>query len=67
MVADFLKELEDDELRVCPYLLMGKVFPEWMDKELGVGKSLLYTALSRASGRDEMRLEELLRSGRAHV
>lgn len=61
MVADFLKELEEEELRICPYLLMGKIFPEWMDRELGVGKSLLYNALSRASGRNETELEELLR------
>ncbi|MHC1597389.1 MAG: ATP-dependent DNA ligase, partial [Methermicoccaceae archaeon] len=60
-VASFLTELDEDELGVCPLMLMGRVFPEWMSLELGVGKSLLYSALSSASGLSSTQLDEVLR------
>jgi len=60
-VATFLRTLDEGELAVCPLLLMGTVFAEWKGLELGVGKSLLYTALSTASGWSPHKLDELLR------
>jgi len=60
-VATFLRALEESELAVCPLLLMGTVFAEWRGLELGVGKSLLYAALSSASGWSARQLDELLR------
>jgi len=60
-LASFLKEMSGEELKVCPLLLMGRVFPEWINVELGVGKSLLYSALSSASGWSTGQLDEVLR------
>ena len=50
-VADFLKKVEDPELlEIVPYLILGKVFPDWDERELGVGEKLLIRAVSMATG-----------------
>ncbi|WP_175060264.1 ATP-dependent DNA ligase [Thermococcus sp. 2319x1] len=50
-VADFLKKAEDPELlEIIPYLILGKVFPDWDERELGVGEKLLIRAVSMATG-----------------
>ena len=50
IVAEFLKEVPEDLLDIIPSLLIGEVFPEWSEMELGVGPSLLYEALAFVSG-----------------
>ena len=50
-VADFLKKVEDKELlEIVPYLILGKVFPDWDERELGVGEKLLIKAVAMATG-----------------
>ncbi|ALV62465.1 ATP-dependent DNA ligase [Thermococcus sp. 2319x1] len=50
-VAEFLKKAEDPELlEIIPYLILGKVFPDWDERELGVGEKLLIRAVSMATG-----------------
>ncbi len=50
-VADFLKKVEDEELlEIVPYLILGKVFPDWDERELGVGEKLLIRAVAMATG-----------------
>ncbi|ADT84930.1 ATP-dependent DNA ligase [Thermococcus barophilus] len=50
-VADFLKKVEDEELlEIVPYLILGKVFPDWDERELGVGEKLLIKAVAMATG-----------------
>jgi|Deesub1362A_J573_1020465.scaffolds.fasta_scaffold00672_21 DNA ligase-1 len=50
IVAEFLKSVPDDLLDITPSLLIGEVFPEWSEMELGVGPSLLYEAVAFVSG-----------------
>ncbi|NJE05354.1 ATP-dependent DNA ligase [Thermococcus sp. M36] len=56
-VADFLKKTPDDLLEIVPYLILGKVFPDWDERELGVGEKLLIKAVSMATGVPEREIE----------
>ena len=56
-VADFLKKTPDELLEIVPYLILGKVFPDWDERELGVGEKLLIRAVSMATGVPEKEIE----------
>ncbi|CAD5245169.1 ATP-dependent DNA ligase [Thermococcus camini] len=60
-VADFLKRTPDDLLEIVPYLILGKVFPDWDERELGVGEKLLIKAVSMATGVPEREIENSVR------
>jgi DNA ligase-1 len=60
-VAELLKKVSCDELPVVTHFIMGEVFPSWSDEELGIGTSLLYTALSKAAGLSVKEIENLVR------
>ncbi|USG99379.1 ATP-dependent DNA ligase [Thermococcus argininiproducens] len=50
-VSDFLKSVTKPELlEIVPYMILGKVFPDWDERELGVGEKLLIKAVSMATG-----------------
>lgn len=57
LVADFLKRVPEDHLDFIPYLILGDVFPEWDERELGVGEKLLIKAVSMATGVDPKEIE----------
>ena len=61
-VAEMLKEVTCEELPVVTHFVMGEVFPAWSSDELGIGSSLLYTALSKASGVPLKEIENLVRN-----
>jgi len=61
VVASFLKEVDDDELEIATRFIMGSVFPVWSEKELGIGTSLLYTAIAKTSSLPVRRIEEFVR------
>jgi len=60
-VADFLKRTPDELLEIVPYLILGKVFPDWDERELGVGEKLLIKAVSIATGVPEREIENSVR------
>ena len=47
ILANFLKELKEPEVI---YLLQGKVYPDYSEKEFGISEKLCIKALERASG-----------------
>lgn len=49
-VAAVLPRLGDDELPVFVRFVMGRVFPDWSTKKLGVGPNLLYDAVAYVAG-----------------
>ena len=49
-VAGVLPRLGDDELPVFVRFIMGRVFPDWSTKKLGVGPNLLYDAVAYVAG-----------------
>jgi DNA ligase-1 len=61
VVASFLKEVDDDELEIVTRFIMGSVFPVWSEKELGIGMSLLYTAIAKTSSLPVRQIEELVK------
>ncbi|ASJ05387.1 MULTISPECIES: ATP-dependent DNA ligase [Thermococcus] len=60
-VADFLKKTPDELLEIIPYLILGKVFPDWDERELGVGEKLLIKAVSMATGVPEREIENSIK------
>ena len=61
VVADFLREVDDDELEIVTRFIMGSVFPVWSNLEPGVGPSLLYNAISKASSLPVKRVESFVK------
>lgn len=61
IVSTFLKETPADVLDIVVYFLLGKVFPDWMDRELGVGTKLILRVISKVSGIPEPTLEDYIR------
>ncbi len=61
-IAGFLRKIEDDsDLCDVVLFLMGKVYPSWDERELGIGIGLVYEALKIATGVEKKKIEELLR------
>lgn len=60
-VANFLKEVSDEELPIITRFIMGHVFPVWSNKELGIGPNLLYSAISKTSSLPVKRIESLIK------
>lgn len=50
VVSEFFSSVDDDELEIVSRFIMGLVFPVWNPLQLGIGPTLLYTSISRASG-----------------
>ncbi|MGC1121056.1 MAG: ATP-dependent DNA ligase [Candidatus Methanofastidiosia archaeon] len=61
IVSQFLKGTPADVLDVVVYFLLGKVFPDWKDAELGVGTKLVIRVVSTVSGVPESTIEEYIR------
>lgn len=50
IISDFLKELEPSEVKDIVLLLRGRVFPEWDNRDIGIGAKLAIKAISSAYG-----------------
>ncbi|HIH43562.1 MAG TPA: ATP-dependent DNA ligase [Candidatus Methanoperedenaceae archaeon] len=61
IVADFLRDVDVGELDISTRFVMGRVFPVWSQEELGIGPSLLYSALAKSAGVSEKDIENLVR------
>src|SRR4030066_33600 len=61
-VAELLNKVDVDELPLATHFIMSEVFPAWSGEQLGIGTSLLYVALSRASGMAVQSIESLIRT-----
>ena len=44
-VSAVLPRLDDEELPIFVRFIMGRVFPDWSPRKLGVGPNLLYDAV----------------------
>lgn len=61
-VAELLNKVDVDELPLATHFIMSEVFPAWSGEQLGIGTSLLYVALSKASGMAVKSIESLIRT-----
>jgi len=50
ILADFLKKLKNEKDKQIIYLLQGKAFPDYNEKEFGISEQLVIKALVKASG-----------------
>jgi len=50
ILAEFLKKLKNESDKEIIYLLQGKVFPDFSEKEFGISDKLCVKALEKASG-----------------
>ncbi len=61
-VADLLMNVSVEELPLATHFIMSEVFPDWSGEQLGIGTSLLYASLSKASGMSIRSIESLVRT-----
>ena len=53
IVAKFIKECPTELLSTVVTLLEGRIFPAWMETELGVAENIMFKALARVTGLNE--------------
>ena len=53
ILAEFLKDLKKEKDKQIIYLLQGKVYPDYSEKEFGISERLCIKALMKASGVNE--------------
>ncbi len=61
IISKFLVTVPEDELSVIILFLMGRVFPQWSEKEPGIGGKMIIKAISSVSGVTESRVEDKIR------
>jgi DNA ligase-1 len=61
IIAEFFKEVEDEELEIVTRFITGTVFPVWSEQQLGIGPSLLYSAISKTFSLPVKRIEEFVK------
>ncbi|MFQ5891713.1 MAG: DNA ligase, partial [Candidatus Methanofastidiosia archaeon] len=61
ILFEFLKSVPEDILDVVVYFLLGKIFPDWMERELGVGGKLLIRIISKVTGVPENEIADYVR------
>ncbi len=61
-IAAFIREIEDDDdLYNTILFLSGRVYPEWSEKDLGIGIGIVFEALRISTGIDRREIENLIR------
>ncbi len=61
-IASFFRRIhDDDDLYNVVHFLMGKIFPPWDERELGVGVGLIHKALENVSGLSKSKIEKLVK------
>ncbi|WAC06171.1 MAG: ATP-dependent DNA ligase [Methanoregula sp.] len=64
VISRELPGLSPDELPVFVRFVMGRIFPDWSQKRLGIGPNLLYEAIGYVAGvKKEEVVEKINRSG----
>lgn len=61
IIANFLKSVDEKNLTYVVYLIQGRVYPKYNERELGIAVQLMIKALSRASGISEDKLIEMFK------
>ncbi len=61
IIANFIKNVGEENLECVIHLLQGRVFPKHDEHELGVATQLMIKAISRASGLGEDEIERMFR------
>ncbi len=61
-IAEFIKKIDDDkDLYNAVLFLMGRIYPPWDERELGVGVGLIYESIRIATGLSKNKIEDLVK------
>jgi len=60
LLGNFLKDLDEEDLKISIKLLSGKIFPPWISKELQIGYSTILSTISELSGESKKNILDLL-------
>ena len=64
IISRVLPDLSDEELPVFVRFVMGRIFPDWSSRKLGIGPNLLYEAIGYMAGmKKEQVVEKINRTG----
>ena len=61
IIANFLKKLDGETLSEVGLMILGRVFPSWSDKEIGIVNKLLMRAVAEAIGTSPEKVEDAVR------
>ncbi len=61
IVAQLLTETPDELTSIVVQLVLGEVFPKWMDKQIGIGTQLLIKSVSNVTGIQESVITDHIR------
>ena len=61
LLVDLLKNTPKDIIDKVAYLTQGRIYPDFVNLEIGVAEKLAVKALARTSGRKESEIEEDLK------
>ena len=50
IIAELLKECNEEELPVVTMLVQGRVFPSWSDQEIGIAQQLMIKTIATSTG-----------------
>lgn len=56
-----MKKLDDQDLYNFTMFLMGKIYPSWDERDLGVGIGMIYEALENVTGIKKEKIEDYVR------
>ncbi|MCJ7742222.1 MAG: DNA ligase, partial [Methanoregula sp.] len=66
IISRVLPTLSPEELPVFVRFVMGRIFPDWSSKKLGIGPNLLYEAIGYVAGmKKEQVIEKITTTGDA--
>lgn len=61
IISNELQDAPHDLLDILPMLLMGKIFPDWMARETGIGPGLLYDAVKFVTGNSNGQIKDTIK------
>ncbi|MHC1605124.1 MAG: ATP-dependent DNA ligase [Candidatus Methanofastidiosia archaeon] len=61
IIIDLLRETSSEDLEIVVHMILGRVFPSWSSKKIGVGEKLLIKIVSEVSGLREREIISFLK------
>jgi DNA ligase-1 len=59
LIAEFLKKVDEKNIKLVMLLLQGRVFPKHSEKEVGVANNLVVKLLKNVSGKEEKEIKKV--------
>jgi DNA ligase-1 len=59
ILSEFLKKLKHEKNKEIVYLLQGRIFPDYDEREIGISTQLVIKALSKSTGNSDHEIEKL--------